>query len=575
MKQALLTALVLLFGTLLFAAAPTASNAEGPEIYVGDLFGRTVDNHWGTADSGGTYQIANNPSDFSVRDSVGWITLPSKNRRVSLDVSARDINSSVRVRINKRPTGGFQTLLMYVRKAGTNSYVGRLRLAPNGQVFVNAGKQVSGKISYFGRDVKVSGVSYNPDHYVFLKMQVTGANPTTIRVRSWLLGQTEPTTWNSEVTDSTAELQQGGGVGLRVAAKKNVTNLPFVFGFDDLKVTASVASTPPPPNSDSGSIYWGALVDGAAPSPGNLAANGLFSVFEQAAGKKMSILHWGQPWKMNGAYLPFQTSYFTAVRNRGSIPLVDWGSFHLGDGVNQPDFQLRDIINGEHDGYITQWARDAKRWGHPFFLRFDWEMNGDWQFPWSEKLNGNQPGDYVKMWRHVHDIFEREGTQNVTWVWCPNITSDQTTPLNSLYPGDAYVDWTCLDGYNKDKTWLEFNQVFGADGINWLHDSYKEITTLAPNKPLMIGETASLEAGDGGAKKAQWIKAALDKHLPTRFPKIKAVVFFDWDDRNPLYSFPITSSPAARQAFAKGISAGYFAANNFSNLSISPIPPIQ
>ena len=40
-------------------------------------------------------------------------------------------------------------------------------------------------------------------------------------------------------------------------------------------------------------------------------------------------------------------------------------------------------------------------------------------------LNGNSPGDYVKMWRHVHDIFEAEGAnQYVIWVWAPNIVNN-------------------------------------------------------------------------------------------------------------------------------------------------------
>ena len=48
--------------------------------------------------------------------------------------------------------------------------------------------------------------------------------------------------------------------------------------------------------------------------------------------------------------------------------------------------------------------KQAQEWGHPFFLRFDWEMNGFW-FPWSEGVNGNKPGEFVAAWRHVHDIF--------------------------------------------------------------------------------------------------------------------------------------------------------------------------
>jgi hypothetical protein len=331
----------------------------------------------------------------------------------------------------------------------------------------------------------------------------------------------------------------------------------------------TIVCTYPPP-----AVYWGALVEAQAPSTANMQPGGVFDIFETRAQKKMSILHWGQPWKMNGSYQAFYAPWFDNVRNHGSIPLLDWGSWHLGAGINQPDFKLSAIYNGNHDTYIQQWALAAKAWGHPFFLRFDWEMNGDWQFPWSEQLNGNQSGDYIKAWRHVHDIFTQNGVANVTWVWCPNISSPTTRALASLYPGDAYVDWTCLDGYNKYPVWLDFNTLFTGSGIDWLYNSYAEVLAVAPGKPIMLGEFASLEAGDGGAKKAAWIKDALDVQLPTRFPQIKAVAWFNWDDNNPAYTFPIESSSPALSAFAAAIKSSYYAANDFANLDTSPIPPL-
>ena len=46
--------------------------------------------------------------------------------------------------------------------------------------------------------------------------------------------------------------------------------------------------------------------------------------------------------------------------------------------------------------------------------------------------------------------------------------------MSTLYPGDEYVDWTCLDGYNWGPTatpprnWRSFSYLFGP--------SYKQIT---------------------------------------------------------------------------------------------------
>jgi beta-mannanase len=321
-------------------------------------------------------------------------------------------------------------------------------------------------------------------------------------------------------------------------------------------------------------LYWGALVDGLPPTSLAMQANGPFAAFEARAGKKMSILHWGQPWRLNDNDQPFQTSYFNNVRSHGAIPMLDWGSWVSSDGTEQPAYRLSQITGGAYDSYIQQWAAAAKAWGHPFFLRFDWEMNGTWQFPWSEQLNGNQPGDYVKAWRHVHDLFNAAGATNVTWVWCPNIASSVTRPYAALYPGDAYVDWTCFDGYNNYDTWLGFNTVFTGSGINWLYNSYQQLQAVAPSKPIMIGETASLEARDGGARKAAWISDAFTTQLSTHLPQVRAVVWFNWNSNNPIYdSLPIESSAASSAAFAGAIASSRYTANDFADLNTSPIPP--
>ena len=138
---------------------------------------------------------------------------------------------------------------------------------------------------------------------------------------------------------------------------------------------AFIACTAVTGTAQGATTYYGALVDGRAPTSYELTY-GAFATFERQAGKKMSLIHWGQPWKMDGAMQPFQTAYFENVRQHGSIPVINWCSWELGKGLNQPDFQLRDIYYGAYDAYITQWAQAAKAWGKPFMLRFNHEMNG-------------------------------------------------------------------------------------------------------------------------------------------------------------------------------------------------------
>jgi hypothetical protein len=321
-------------------------------------------------------------------------------------------------------------------------------------------------------------------------------------------------------------------------------------------------------------IYWGAYIAGNTYGVGNPPWDArAINRFEQHAGKKISILHWGQPWwhcdnvVCRYQMFNFQKAQYERVRRRGYVPLVDWASYdyEASNLLKQPAFSLSTIIEGRHDKYIRRWALQAKRWGHPFFLRFNWEMNG-WWFPWSERVNGNQPGEYVLAWRHVHDIFEEVGAHNVTWVWCPNVVGPNSIPLETLYPGAEYVDWVCMDGYNTGTNplrrgrWQSFRELFG--------ETYSALLRLSPNKPIMIAETASTEMG---GSKAIWIRNALSNALPKHFPGVKAVVWFNWNSRG--MDWVIESSPSSQQAFADNIASDYYVENEFSNLTTSPIPP--
>jgi hypothetical protein len=99
------------------------------------------------------------------------------------------------------------------------------------------------------------------------------------------------------------------------------------------------------------------------------------------------------------------------------------------------------------------------------------------------------------------------------------------------------------------------------------------VLNVAPSKPMMLAEFASIEAGDGGAKKAAWITDALITQIPTNFPKIKAIVYMNWDI-NTGKTYPIESSQAATDAWAAGISSPIYASNQYASLNISPIPAL-
>jgi hypothetical protein len=314
-------------------------------------------------------------------------------------------------------------------------------------------------------------------------------------------------------------------------------------------------------------VYWGAFVNGWPDDPKSLDS------FEAEVGRKPSLVHWGQPWFNKGQPQVFQTAYMQTVRDRGSIPVVDWGSWDVCcDPVVQPNFQLAKIAGGAYDAYVTQWAQAAHAWGHPFFIRFDHEMNGWWN-PWAEQSNGNHPGEFVAAWRHIHDIFVQQGATNATWVWCPNVVGARSTPMAQVYPGDDYVDWTCLDGYNwgtdLGNLWISFDEVFNGSLAYGTRDSYDQMVNLAPSKPIMLGELATSE---NGGSKAAWISDMLENQLPHQFPQIKGFVWFDTKSGDYGLSWSIGSSATSVKAFTAGIASPMYAGNAYGTLNVSPIP---
>jgi hypothetical protein len=99
-------------------------------------------------------------------------------------------------------------------------------------------------------------------------------------------------------------------------------------------------------------------------------------------------------------------------------------------------------------------------------------------------------------------------------------------------------------------------------------DSYSELLSIAPSKPILIGETASSEFG---GSKAAWITDALTDKLPHHYPAIKAMLWLNANVQGQ--DWIIETSNPAQTAFASGIQSPYYLPNQFANIAQSPIPP--
>jgi hypothetical protein len=244
---------------------------------------------------------------------------------------------------------------------------------------------------------------------------------------------------------------------------------------------------------------------------------------ETQLGQKLSIIHW---------YMSFDhawdVSLLETASEGGRLPLIAWQPHHQ---------SLDDIIDGVQDSYIISWAKGAKDFGGPVYLRPFPEMNGNWT-PWH-----GDPAKLIRAWRHVVNIFRSEGATNVKWVWSPNITDEPRVDANKFelyYPGTDYVDILALDGYNWGTTrpltaWKSYEEIFSTP--------YARVTALGP-QPVWIAEVASTEYG---GDKAQWIT---NMFTSKAFPRVEAVV---WFDENKETDWRIASTDKSLAAFQFGL----------------------
>lgn len=246
-------------------------------------------------------------------------------------------------------------------------------------------------------------------------------------------------------------------------------------------------------------------------------------------------------------YKPINSTYDTYVDEiieNNRVPLV---TFHFQDStLTNNERVVLDVIEGKYDNQIRTWAEGIKNTEAPVFVRIANEMNGAWT-DWSHKNVFNDPDLYKVAYRHVVDVFRNSNATNVRFVWNPNDIPKPDYSWNDAslyYPGDNYVDWIGMTAYNFGKSeWSDF-QYFD----DLYSELYEEYMRSFPNKPMMIGEFASVE---NEGNKPYFIADMFEK-IKHDYPNIKLVIWFNQTDGE--YIFPYDSTEASFYSFKEGLS---------------------
>ena len=241
--------------------------------------------------------------------------------------------------------------------------------------------------------------------------------------------------------------------------------------------------------------------------------NGRVNKVNELYGKKhamyLTYTTWRKKYEDTNSYFPL--SFAEKVKENGGAMQIGW----------EPSNGLDDVVD---DGYVRQFAREAKAAGIPVFLRFAGEMNGEW-VPWS----GN-PEKYREKFKLIHDIMTEEAP-NVAMVWSPNFLPRHN--IEPYYPGDAVVDWVGFSLYTIP--FSHGKEVPGGNPIDYLRPLYEKYS----HKPIMLSEGAvSHYSYELDKDFSEWAAGQIGNmygFLPRLYPKVKAITYFNLDKRTTNY----------------------------------------
>jgi len=237
-----------------------------------------------------------------------------------------------------------------------------------------------------------------------------------------------------------------------------------------------------------------------------------------------------------------ETRLQNAYKNNKTLELTLQTSWQNAEEGNM----VYDVLNGEYDEFLTNYAKTVSEFDHPVLFRLGNEMNGDW-CPYAGYNTSKDTMIFKEFYRYVHGFFEEAEADNVIWIWNPNGKSFPDFEWNDevmYYPGDEYVDIVGLTAYNTgtyypDEKWITFRE---------LYDPVYAKAAALYNQPLMITEFASSSVG---GDKNQWIRDMF-AHIDS-YPRIKIAIWWDgcdWDaNGNVARPYFIDETPQIIQTF--------------------------
>lgn len=201
---------------------------------VQDSFTRNVVDSWGVTDTGQTWTTSGGtPANYDVNGTAGTMafTATGVTMNATVLVPGADVNARIDFSSGVVPTGNTITVGLCARENTTsNLYMARISVADTtGAMTLTLRKRVAGTETQL--TTVVPGINLVAGTRYSIRLSVVGS---TLRARVWAAAGTEPTLWQTTITDTS--LTTAGSVGLRCGLGTITNPLPVVLSFDNLWV---------------------------------------------------------------------------------------------------------------------------------------------------------------------------------------------------------------------------------------------------------------------------------------------------------------------------------------------------